>query len=351
MMNPESLTKVVSIGGGTGLACLLKGLKSAVLNPPVIEAPERQPWISRLTAVVTVADDGGSSGRLREELQILPPGDIRNCMVALSADESLLSRLFQYRFAGSGQLQGHSFGNLFLSALTGVTGDFLEAVRVSSDVLATKGKIYPSTAEDIHLEAVLDDGTRIFGESAISKSSRRIDRVELSSPKCRPATEVLEAIRTADIITVGPGSLFTSLLPNLLIRGIARAIRKSKALRIYIGNLMTQPGETSGFSAADHVEAIYRHVGPGLFDAIILNSGPIPRAELSRYRIMGATPVASDHGRLKDLGLWIHEARMLARGRVVRHDPLRLAATVHHLHSRWRVDRAAVRIHPISASL
>ncbi len=351
MMNPESLTKVVSIGGGTGLACLLKGLKSAVLDPPVIEAPERQPWISRLTAVVTVADDGGSSGRLREELQILPPGDIRNCMVALSADESLLSRLFQYRFAGSGQLQGHSFGNLFLSALTGVTGDFLEAVRVSSDVLATKGKIYPATAEDIHLEAVLDDGTRIFGESAISKSSRRIDRVELSSPKCRPAAEVLEAIRTADIITLGPGSLFTSLLPNLLVRGIARAIRKSKALRIYIGNLMTQPGETSGFSAADHVEAIYRHVGPGLFDAIILNSGPIPRAELARYRIMGATPVDSDHGRLNDLGLWIYEARMLARGRVVRHDPLRLAAAVHHLHSRWRVDRAAVRIRPISASL
>ncbi len=351
MMNPESLLRVISIGGGTGLACLLKGLKTAVLDPPVIEAPERKPWISRLTAVVTVADDGGSSGRLREELQILPPGDIRNCMVALSADESLLSRLFQYRFSGSGQLQGHSFGNLFLSALTGVTGDFLEAVRVSSDVLATKGRIYPATAEDIHLEAVLDDGTRVFGESAISKSRKQIDRIALSSPKCRPAAEVLEAIRAADIITVGPGSLFTSLLPNLLVRGIARAIRKSKALKIFVGNLMTQPGETSGFSAADHVAAVYRHVGPGLFDGIILNSGPVPRAELARYRLMGAVPVPSDHGRLEDLGLKIYEGRMLARGRVVRHDPLRLAAAVYNVHSRWRIDSENPKIRPISSSL
>ncbi len=351
MMNPESLLRVISIGGGTGLACLLKGLKTAVLDPPVIEAPERKPWISRLTAVVTVADDGGSSGRLREELQILPPGDIRNCMVALSADESLLSRLFQYRFSGSGQLQGHSFGNLFLSALTGVTGDFLEAVRVSSDVLATKGRIYPATAEDIHLEAVLDDGTRVFGESAISKSRKQIDRIALSSPKCRPAVEVLEAIRAADIITVGPGSLFTSLLPNLLVRGIARAIRKSKALKILIGNLMTQPGETSGFSAADHVAAVYRHVGPGLFDGIILNSGPVPRAELARYRLMGAVPVPSDHGRLEDLGLKIYEGRMLARGRVVRHDPLRLAGAVYNVHSRWRIDSENPKIRPISSSL
>ncbi len=350
-MNLSGLAKVVSIGGGTGLSCLLKGLKHGVLDLPVIEAPPQPPWISRLTAIVTVADDGGSSGRLRDELQILPPGDIRSCMVALSTDESLLGRLFQYRFPGSGHLNGHSFGNLFVSALTGVTGDFLEAIRVSSDVLAIKGRIYPSTLRDVHLEAILEDGSRVCGESAISRSTLRIRRVNLVPADCHPVRAVLEAIRCADVITVGPGSLFTSLVPNLLVRGIAREIRKSPAVKILIGNLMTQPGETTGFSAAEHVDAIYGHCGRRLFDGIILNSAPIPRAEAARYRIKGAAPVVNDHARLHDLGLKVFEAPMLASGKVVRHDPTRLTAAIRGAYSTWRVSRTDRRLRQVSASV
>jgi uncharacterized cofD-like protein len=350
-MNFDSLAKVISIGGGTGLACLLKGLKDGVCDPPVIEAPARIPWISRLTAIVTVADDGGSSGRLRDELQVLPPGDIRNCMVALSTDESLLGKLFQYRFPGSGQLNGHSFGNLFVSALIGVTGDSLEAIRVSSDVLAIKGRIYPSTLRDVHLEAILEDGSRVFGESAISRSPVRIKRVNLVPAACRPVRAVLDAIRIADIITIGPGSLFTSIVPNLLVRGIAREIRKSAAVKIYVSNLMTQPGETTGFSAADHVQAIYDHAGRGLLDGILLNNAPIPRSDAARYRLQGAIPVKSDHARLHDLGLKIYEAPMLARGGVIRHDPLRLAAAVQGASAAWSASRDERRVRRISASL
>ena len=350
-MNLNGLAKVVSIGGGTGLACLLKGLKHGVLDLPVIEAPPQPPWISRLTAIVTVADDGGSSGRLRDELQILPPGDIRSCMVALSTDESLLGRIFQYRFPGSGHLNGHSFGNLFVSALIGVTGDFLEAIRVSSDVLAIKGRIYPSTLRDVRLEAVLEDGSRVCGESAISKSTLRIKRVNLVPADCRPVRAVLEAIRSADIITVGPGSLFTSIVPNLLVRGIARELRKSPAVKIFIGNLMTQPGETTGFSAAEHVEAIYGHCGKRLFDAIVLNSAPIPRAETARYRLQGSTPVISDHARLHGLGLKIYEARMLAPGKVIRHDPGRLTAAIRAAYGTCLESRDDRKVRQISASL
>jgi uncharacterized cofD-like protein len=323
------------------LACLLKGLKNRVLDPPIIEAPAVEPWISRLTAVVTVTDDGGSSGRLRDELQVLPPGDIRNCIVALSADESLLSQLFQYRFPGSGQLHGHSFGNLFLTALTGVTGDFLEAVRVSSDVLAVKGRIYPSTLHDVRLQAVLADGTRVHGESLISRSRSRIASISLSPPDCRPVPAVMEAIRKADVITVGPGSLFTSLLPNLLVPGIAEALRKSAAAKIYISNLMSQPGETTDFTAADHVEAIYAHTGDRLFDWIILNNQPISNTVLARYRAQGAMPVVNDRGRIAALGIGIMEDALLARGNVVRHDPDRLAAAVRRtVHGRRRAFAA-----------
>jgi uncharacterized cofD-like protein len=338
--NPHS---IVSIGGGTGLSCLLKGLKKRVLDPPVIEAPVIEPWIKRLTAVVTVTDDGGSSGRLREELQMLPPGDIRNCMVALSADESLLSHLFQYRFPGSGQLQGHSFGNLFLTALTGVTGDFLEAVRVSSDVLAIKGKIFPATLHDVRLEAVLDNGDRLHGESMISKSRSRIVSLALSPPDCRPVPAVIEAIHSADLITVGPGSLFTSLLPNLLVPGIASALKKSPAIKIYISNLMSQPGETTGFSAADHVAAIYEHTGDRLFNWIILNNQPIPRTVLARYRREAAMPVVNDRKRIAALGLAVFEDALLARGRVVRHDPDLLAGAVHKAFHSWKAAGKHVR--------
>ena len=328
-MAHNNLLSIVSIGGGTGLSCLLRGLKNGVLDPPVIEAPAVAAWIKRLTAVVTVTDDGGSSGRLRDELQMIPPGDIRNCMVALSADESLLSHLFQYRFPGSGQLQGHSFGNLFLTALTGVTGDFLEAVRVSSDVLAIKGRIFPATLHDVRLEALLDNGDRLLGESVISKSRSRIVSLSLSPPDCRPVPAVIEAIRSADLITVGPGSLFTSLLPNLLVPGIADALRESPAIKIYISNLMSQPGETTGFSAADHVTAIYDHTGDRLFHWIILNNQPIPPTVLARYRRQAAWPVVNDYQRIADLGLAIYEDALLARGRSVRHDHDLVAQAVH----------------------
>jgi len=337
-MTSRDLRNVVSIGGGTGLSCLLKGLKHSVFDPPVIEAPAVKPWIGRLTAVVTVSDDGGSSGRLRNELRVLPPGDIRNCMVALSTDESLLSHLFQYRFPGSGQLHGHSFGNLFLTALTGVTGDFLEAIRVSSYVLAIKGKIYPATLHDVRLEADLEDGKRVFGESQISMSASRIRSLSLSPPNCRPVPAVLEAIRRADVITLGPGSLFTSLLPNLLVPGITRALRKSRAMKIYICNLMSQPGETIGFSAADHVSTIYNHTGDGLFDCMILNNQPISPTVLSRYRRQGSMPVPTDRRRIAALGLRICEGSLLARGRVVRHDPIRLATAVQRTYERWKVS-------------
>lgn len=335
-MDSGTLLNVVSVGGGTGLACLLKGLKHGVYDPPIIEATVRRPWISGLTAVVTVTDDGGSSGRLRSELQVLPPGDIRNCMVALSADESLLSHLFQYRFPGSGQLQGHSFGNLFLTALTGITGDFISAIRVSSHVLAIRGTIYPSTLEDVRLEAVVADGTRVQGESSISRSRVRIVRISLSPPDCRPVPAVLEAIRNADVITVGPGSLFTSLIPNLLVRGIVQAMRKSGALKVYVGNLMTQPGETTGFTSADHLEAIHSHAGGSLFNGVILNSSPIAEKVLRRYRDQGARPVVPDLGRIRGMGLQVMRRALLAPGDVIRHDPQRLARAIQEAYLNWK---------------
>ncbi len=335
-MSPRNLLSVVSIGGGTGLSCLLKGLKHRIVEHPVIAPPDLELWIGRLTAVVTVSDDGGSSGRLRDELQVLPPGDIRNCMVALGADESLLSHLFQYRFASSGQLDGHSFGNLFLTALTAVTGDFLEAIRVSSDVLAIKGRIYPATLSDVRLQACLEDGSVLLGESLISRSRSRISALKLLPPDCRPVPAVLEEMQNADVITVGPGSLFTSLLPNLLVPGIARALRKSHALKVFICNLMSQPGETIGFSASDHVEAIYRQTGDKLFDFMILNNQPITPAVLARYRKEGSEPVAADHERIMKLGLGLLEEPLLARGRVVRHDPHLLADAVYKASRRSR---------------
>ena len=342
-MKTRILQKVVSIGGGTGLSCLLSGLKYRVFDPPIIEAPHVRPWISRLTAVVTVMDDGGSSGRLRDELRVLPPGDIRNCIVALSADDTLLSHLFQYRFPGPGGLEGHSFGNLFLTALTGITGDFMEAIRVCSDVLAIRGRIFPATLHDVRLEALLADGTRVLGQSLISRSTSPIRTISLSPPECKPVPAVIEAIGSADIITIGPGSLFTSLLPNVLVPGVAQALRESRAMKIYISNLMSQPGETTGFSAADHVAAIYRHAGTSLFDWIILNRQPMSPAVLARYRRQGALPVVSDRAQLDSMGLAIYEGNLLARGRVVRHDPGLLTEAVYRTCQRHRPAGTSAR--------
>jgi uncharacterized cofD-like protein len=242
--------RIVSIGGGNGLSTLLRGLKRYV------KAGEGS---IEVTAVVTVTDDGGSSGRLRRDFDVLPPGDIRNCMVALSEDETLLSRLFQYRFSSGRGLKGHSFGNLFLTAMTHLTGDFGQAVKLSAEVLAVVGRIYPSTASNVVLEATLANGSKLAGETRISHSKSRIEKIELRPRKPKPLSETLDAIAQADLITLGPGSLFTSVIPNLLVDGIPRAIASSPAIKAYFVNLMSQPGETNNFRASDHVAAVLRH--------------------------------------------------------------------------------------------
>jgi uncharacterized cofD-like protein len=281
--------------------------------------------LADLAAVVTVTDDGGSSGRLRRNYKVLPPGDIRNCLVALSADEDLLGHLFQYRFPRGPGLGGHSFGNLFLTALTAVTGDFAKAVRLSSEVLAIRGRIFPSTTESVRLEAQLDDGRWVRGETRISRSARPIRTLRLRPRNVHPLPEVLEAIRRADLILIGPGSLYTSVIPSLLVSGVAEAIRASAALRIYISNLMTQPGETTGYAASDHLQALVEHFGPGLIDWVVLN-GRVPSPRLTRrYRAQGAVPVGADANRIEAMGCRCLVADLIEEGDVIRHDSNRLA--------------------------
>ncbi|MGA8367674.1 MAG: gluconeogenesis factor YvcK family protein [Candidatus Acidiferrales bacterium] len=313
--------RIVALGGGTGLSAVLRGLKEYVAERKK-NGPNRP--ISDLAAVVTVTDDGGSSGRLRKEYRVLPPGDIRNCMVALSKDEHLLGHLFQYRFPAGRGLAGHSFGNLFLTALTNVTGDFSRAVRVSAQVLAIRGRIYPSTEQNVTLQAVLEDGAVVAGETAISRSRKRIARVRLVPRHVHPVPEVLEALRQAHLILIGPGSLYTSLIPNLLVDGIAETIARSRATCVYIANLMTQPGETDGYSVADHVRAIYDHTRPGLFDFAVINRTPIAPRLLRRYRREGAEPVEPAFDELARLGLRHIMGNLLYQDGVVRHDQSRL---------------------------
>ena len=303
--------KIVAIGGGTGLSTLLHGLKHYAYEPREIE----------ITAVVTITDDGGSSGRLRRDFDVLPPGDIRNCMVALSEDEALLSKLFQYRFSEGRGLKGHSFGNLFVTALTNITGDFAAAVRLSSEILASVGRIYPSTAGNVALEAELANGEVVRGETKISKSRSRIERVRLTPGPCSPVPETLDAIAKADLITFGPGSLFTSIIPNVLVEGIPEAIQESRALKAYFVNLMWQPGETTEFRASDHVEAIQRHAGQKLFDIVIVNTGEVSSEQQTKYAALRAQPVVNDFARLETMGLEVVEADLLSPGETVRHDP------------------------------
>jgi len=260
-----------------------------------------------ITAIVTVTDDGGSSGRLRRDFDVLPPGDIRNCMVALSEDETLLTKLFQYRFLHGRGLKGHSFGNLFLTAMTHLTGDFSQAVKLSCEVLAVLGRIYPSTASNVVLEATLEDGAKVLGETRISHSKSRIRQIELRPRRPKPLAETLEAIANADLITLGPGSLFTSVIPNLLVDGVPRAIAMSPALKVYFVNLMSQPGETTNFRASDHVAAILRHTGRAwkrsLIDVCVVNTRPITGRALGRYQAQAARPVEMDVETLERMGL------------------------------------------------
>jgi uncharacterized cofD-like protein len=315
---------VVALGGGTGLSTLLRGMKEYVSRRRDDSGNARQP-ISDLTAIVTVTDDGGSSGRLRRENRILPPGDIRNCMVALSQDEALLSRLFQYRFHAGHGLIGHSFGNLFLAALTHVTGDFAEAVRVSSKVLAIRGRIFPSTVSNVSLVATLQNGRKVHGETRISASRNPIKKLTLLPRTARPLPKAVEAIRQADLILLGPGSLYTSILPNLLIPEIANAIAKSAAPRVYIANLMTQPGETSGYALADHLRAIQRHTPRRVIDWVVANRQVVSPEVAKRYRVQGAEPVAIDIRDLQALGYRVVLDNLLEEHGVIRHNPKRLA--------------------------
>ena len=321
--------RVVAIGGGTGLSTLLKGLKRFVASTTeAAPASSENPVIRDLCAVVTVSDDGGSSGRLRKELKMLPPGDIRNCIVALSEDEALLSKLFRHRFEKGSGLEGHSFGNLFLAALTAITDDFSEAVRLSSEILLTRGHIYPATTSNIELEALMEDGTRVLGETKITASKGRISELFLVPPDVGPMPQTLEAIAHADIITIGPGSLFTSLIPNLLVRGIADAIVDSPATKVYICNLMTQPNESLGRTAADHIRALNSHARQQIFDYALINRTPVSDALKAKYATEGACQIVNDLDVVEALGVIPVLGDYLDEGDVARHDTAQVARDV-----------------------
>lgn len=313
----------MAIGGGTGLSTLLKGLKRYTVT--AAEKPLNSTYISDLTAVVTVSDDGGSSGRLRRELNMLPPGDVRNCLVAVSEDENLLSKLFQYRFSSSGELEGHSFGNLFLAALTAMTGDFAVAVKKASEILATRGHILPATSANVELEAIMDDGSHVRGETRITASEKRVVELTMVPAHPEPLPQALQAIAEADVITVGPGSLFTSLIPNLLVRGIPEAIAASGAVKVFICNLMTEANESLHMSASDHIMAIYAHAGHGVFNYALVNSAPVSRRMLERYAKEQAEPVVCDLPLIEALGVKCIAGNFLEESDVVRHATDRLA--------------------------
>jgi uncharacterized cofD-like protein len=334
MPDPNSKQlRVVAIGGGTGLSTLLRGLKRFVATPPGTQPlPDSRcvdvPCLIRdLTAIVTVTDDGGSSGRLREDLNMLPPGDVRNCMVALSEDEHLLSRLFQYRFT-QGDLEGHSFGNLFVAALSGITGDFAQAVQMSSQILATRGRIFPSTTANATLTALMDDGSLVRGETNITASKQSIAELMLEPADAGPLPETLEAIASADLITLGPGSLYTSLITNLLVRGIAEGMASASATRVYICNLMTQANESLGLSASQHIEKIFDHAGGRIFDYALINTAPVREPTLSQYAREGQLPIAADLERIRSLGVEPITGNFVHEGEVLRHSYDLVAETV-----------------------
>ncbi len=302
--------RVVAIGGGNGLAALLSGMKSRTSN---------------LTAVVTMADDGGSSGLLRRDIGMPPPGDLRNCLVALADDEAIMSKLFQYRFPDAGVLHGHSFGNLFMAALTQVTGDFELAVQESTRVLKVRGRVLPSTLDDVVLHAQLEGGVRVTGESTITAADRLPRRVWLTPDAPRAVPEAIAAIAQADLVVLGPGSLYTSIIPNMLIPDVRTALAESRAHVVYVCNVMTQPGETDGYSVADHVDALRRHGMRGVVTTVLINEGPVSDEMVARYERQGAKPVAVDEGRVRALGVKVVRAPVATEHGVVRHDPERLA--------------------------
>lgn len=314
------LPRIVVIGGGTGLSVMLRGLKEKPLD---------------ITAIVTVADDGGSSGILRSELQMPPPGDIRNVLNALADVEPMLSRMLEYRFTAGNGLAGHSLGNLILAAMHDITGDFVSGIKALSRVLAVRGRVLPTANQAIVLKAEMEDGTIVEGESKIPLVGGRIKRVFLEPDNVEPLPEVLEAIRETDAILVGPGSLYTSILPNLIVPGVTDALVKSDAIKIFICNVMTQPGETDGYSVSDHLQAIHDHVGHHLFDYVIVNNGDIPPQVESKYAEQGASAVELDLDEVKRRGYQVIADRLVLFRTYLRHDAERLSHHIYQLVESW----------------
>ena len=318
--------RVVAIGGGTGLSTLLRGLCSQVAAPGQLPAEPGQ--IADLAAVVTVTDDGGSSGRLRKDFNMLAPGDLRNCMVALSEEGDLLATLFAHRFRAGEGLKGHNFGNLFVTALTEITGDFGLAIQLASKILATRGKIYPVTTANASLVARMEDGSLVRGETNITASKHRIEELMIEPPDAHALPETVEAIARADLITVGPGSLYTSLITNLLIQGMPVALEQARGLRVYICNLMTQANESLGLSAADHIQKIYDHTGAPIFDYALVNTAPVSADTLARYAAENAAPIKADIERIEAMGVRCITGDFASEGNVVRHDAERVTETL-----------------------
>ena len=314
---PARPLRVVAIGGGTGLSTLLRGLKGHVTAPN--QPAQETGLIADLAAVVTVTDDGGSSGRLRRAFNMLPPGDLRNCMVALSTEEDLLAQLFAHRFSRGDSLKGHNFGNLFVAALTEITGDFAHAIQLASKILATRGRIYPVTTANATLVARMDDGSQVRGETKITASSKRIKELMLDPPDAAPLPETLEAIDRADLITVGPCSLYTSLICNLLVQGIPAALARARGVRVYICNLMTEANESLGLTASEHIERIYEHTGAPIFDYALVNTRAFSPETLARYADEGASPIEADIDRIEALGVRCIAGDFASEGNVVRH--------------------------------
>ena len=316
--------KIVAVGGGTGLSTMLKGLKKLTNN---------------ITAIVTVGDDGGSSGRLREEMGVLPPGDIRNCIAALADDEDIVTKLFQYRFKTGEGLEGHSFGNLFITAMSNICGDMISAIKESSRVLLIRGRVLPATTDDMRLVGKMEDGTIVKGESQIPECGKKIIELSCEPKNCKPSQDVIEAINDADLIILGPGSLYTSITPNLLVKEISQAIFNSKAKKIYVCNIMTQPGETDGYSAADHAEVLFKHakLTTGICDKMLFNSilvnDTLPKNLAKKYEEADSLPVEIDSSRIKKMGLELVMSKLIQDNNegFVRHSPSRLAKAIY----RW----------------
>ena len=304
---------ITVIGGGTGLSVLLRGLKEVTSN---------------ITAVVTVAYDGGSSGRLRNEFGIIPPGDLRNCLVALADTEPLMEKLFQYRFEGESELAGHSFGNLFIAAMTKVTGDVEKALMESSKVLAVKGRVFPASTAKIRLNATMEDGSIIEGESQIPLAHKKIKRVHIFPREVEPVPSAINAIKNAEVIVLGPGSLYTSIMPNFLVKKVAETVRKSKAIKIYICNVMTQPGETDDYTVSMHVKSILEHAGIGSVDYVLANDKQISPALQDYYAQKGQYPVVVDEEAIHELGVGFVKADIINETNVIHHDSEKLANNI-----------------------